>query len=68
MRGVAALLVLGVLAACTQPERQATAAGTADTSAQSPMTVNPAPPSATRTAAPPVKDKSMPPGPVNPPA
>lgn len=65
-----ALLLAAILAlsACAPPQRQAAPAPVADTSANSPMTVNPEP--ADRAAptrpAPHPDDRTMPSGPVNP--
>jgi len=84
-RSAAFALVLAGLAACAETGGERTAAATdstRDTSAQSPMTVNPAPPGTTpdtqgqpMPATPPTlsedpagqQDDAMPPGPVNPP-
>ena len=86
LRLAAAVVALAGLTACaeTAADRSGAATGSmADTSAQSPMTVNPAPPGTTpaapgqpRPSTPPTltedpaghaDDTAMPPGPVNPP-
>lgn len=64
--GVLAPTALLALTACADREK-APAAAPADTSASSPMTVNPEPKAVPQTPPiAPAPDKAMPPGPVNP--